>query len=315
MPERKPVQMLRSPWSFRILLASMIVVLGLSYVAILTLGAGSPRILAFSPFAVIGLFGALIANSTGVGGGVVFVPAFSMLRETGIMDVSPAQTVGVSFAIQCFGMTTGSLTWLNRLRRQPAGNPETVQFRQLGLIIAIVLPLSLASMLATQFLARPDPLVSFLLFKIFSITLGMALLFQLFLSRGTRPARKTFEQADYLALTVIGVAGGVATAMFSVGVGELMALYLFLRRFPLELTVASAVMVSAVSVLAGVPYHLIAGNLIFEILVFAAPAVILGGFLAPRLTVWLGAFRLKLGASIWIVTSSAALIAISLQSL
>ncbi|MEE2526839.1 sulfite exporter TauE/SafE family protein [Hyphobacterium sp. HN65] len=299
--------------NFRLLLGTIILLLCLAYGGIVYFAAAAGPLLAFSPFAAIGLFGALVANSTGVGGGVVFVPAFSMLRETGIMDVSPAQTIGVSFAIQCFGMTTGSLTWLNRYRKTPVTDRAANGQDRLWLVIALVLPLSLASMLATQYLARPDPLLSFLLFKIFSIGLGTALLLQLFLSRGNHRARVRFEQADYLALATIGLAGGVATALFSVGVGELMALYLFLRRFPLELTVASAVIVSAISVVAGVPYHLLSGNLVSEILLFAAPAVVLGGFLAPRLAVWLGAFRLKLGAGLWIVISSAALIAMSLQ--
>ena len=100
-------------------------------------------------------------------------------------------------------------------------------------------------------------------------------------NRTERPAE--LSQMDIWALAGIGILGGGATAMFSVGVGELMALYLFLRRFPLEVCVPPAVIVSALSVLSGTPYHLFNGDLVFEILVFAAPAVMLGGFLARRL--------------------------------
>ncbi len=262
----------------------------------------------FWSFFGVGLLGALIANSTGVGGGVVFVPAFSMLRETGVMDLSPSQTVGVSFAIQCFGMSVGSLTWLNRLQTVPDGATSS---RARTTIILICAPLSIGALLFTQLVIQPDPAFAFILFKAFSIILGITLLLQLLMSknRTERPAELT--QTDIWALAGIGILGGGATAMFSVGVGELMALYLFLRRFPLEVCVPPAVIVSALSVLSGTPYHLLSGDLVFEILVFAAPAVMLGGFLARRLAHFLGALKLKLYASIWIIASSLVLIAMS----
>ena len=72
-------------------------------------------------FAPIGVFGAIIANATGTGGGVVFVPAFNAIGGGAIqlqMDIAeliritPDNTVGMSFVIQCFGMSIGTLVWL-----------------------------------------------------------------------------------------------------------------------------------------------------------------------------------------------------------
>ncbi len=298
-----------TPFPFRIAVGCGLALLGLAYVSIWVLGQPDlARLGSFWSFAGVGLLGALIANSTGVGGGVVFVPAFSMLRETGVMDLSPTQTVGVSFAIQCFGMSVGSLTWLSRLRAVP-DTPTSDHAR--GTIILICAPLSIAALLFTQMVIRPDPAFAFILFKAFSVLLGLALLAQLVFSpsKDERPAELT--RTDMWALAGIGVAGGAATAMFSVGVGELMALYLFLRRFPMDVCVPPAVIVSALSVLSGTPHHIAQGDLVFEILVFAAPAVMLGGFLARRLAHALGATRLKLYASIWITVSSLILIALS----
>lgn len=312
MPARKTAQRVRSRWSYRLLLGCLITFLIVSYAAILALVSDSEGLFDFSPFAAVGLFGALIANSTGVGGGVVFVPAFSLLRETGVMDVSPAQTIGVSFAIQCFGMSTGAVTWLNRFRGQHENPEMQCRTQLLGLAILVVTPFSLLSLWFTQYAIQPDPRLAFFLFKLFSIALGLALLLQVLIGRQSSGERQSFSAKDIITLGLIGGAGGAATALFSVGVGELMALYLFLRRFPLDVCIASAVIVSALTVLAATPYHLSAGNVVFEILVFAAPAVVLGGFLARRLAHWLGAFRLKLGTAIWITVSSSILISISL---
>ncbi|MBX2849776.1 MAG: TSUP family transporter, partial [Acidiferrobacterales bacterium] len=68
-------------------------------------------------FFILALFGAIVANATGAGGGVVFVPAFSIL---GIADQS---IIATSFAIQCFGMTAGMIAWRG-FAKQQIGDPE-----------------------------------------------------------------------------------------------------------------------------------------------------------------------------------------------
>ena len=274
----------------------------------LALGEGRDPLMAFWPFSGVGLAGALVANSTGVGGGVVFVPAFSMLRETGTLDISPMQTIGVSFAIQCFGMTVGSLTWLNRFYR-PDIHPVEVSHRpMLWRIIVLVLPPALIALFLAQYALRLDAHLAFLLFKLFSILLGGALLIQLIISRNKGQEREELVRGEAYILAGVGLAGGLATALFSVGVGELLALYLFLRRYPVDICVSTAVVCSAVSVWAGVIHHVEAGHIVWQILIFAAPAVALGGFLARRLAHALGAFRLKFATAIWILTSSLALL-------
>ena len=59
----------------------------------------------FGLFSVLGVIGAIFANATGAGGGVVFVPFFNYL------SFSAQSVVATSFAIQCCGMTAGALTW------------------------------------------------------------------------------------------------------------------------------------------------------------------------------------------------------------
>ena len=285
--------------------------LAIAYITVLALAALTPETLSgFWPFSLVGLAGALVANSTGVGGGVVFVPVFSMLRESGTLALSPDAAVGVSFAIQCFGMTIGGLTWLNRYYRVDVSPAEIAHRPLVGSIIFRVLATALPAMLVTQFALRIDGDFAFLLFKLFSISLGSLLLIQVLFFRQPARDRDSLSERDRLALPLIGAAGGVATAMFSVGVGELLALALFLRRYPVDVCVSTAVIASAISVWTGVVFHILAGNLVWEILVFAAPAVAIGGFLARRLAHALGAYRLKLMTSIWIVGSSLILLSL-----
>lgn len=284
--------------------------LALTYASILAFAPYDPEQLAgFWPFGGLGLAGALVANSTGVGGGVVFVPAFALLRETGIVDLPPEQAVGISFAIQCFGMSAGALTWLNRFYRLESVGSEALLRPVLWSVLARVLVTGLPTLLVMQYFIAVDADLAFLLFKLFSIILGAALLMQLAFSRYTGGDRTTLDRIDQIAIPLIGVAGGSATAMFSVGTGELLALYLFLRRFPLDICVSTAVIASSISVLTGLGLHLNAGHLVWEVLIFAAPAVMLGGFLARRLAHWLGAVRLKLATGLWIIGSSAYLLA------
>mgnify|MGYP001800979368 CR=1 FL=1 len=71
-------------------------------------------------FFPVGIMGAIIANATGTGGGVVFVPIFTALQDgtipipdavLQIATLKPEESVAVSFTIQCFGMSVGALTW------------------------------------------------------------------------------------------------------------------------------------------------------------------------------------------------------------
>lgn len=258
-------------------------------------------------FVLIGLAGASVANSTGVGGGVVFVPAFRLLEQSGALTLDAAGIVGTSFVIQCFGMTVGALTWLNRIYQ--TAPPDTgVDERGFWRIVLIVMACCAPTLWATQAAARPDPLFLFLAFKSFSIVLGLTLLATTWTIHFDAPERRALEPVDFWALGVIGAAGGVATALFSVGVGELLALYLFIRHFPMNTSVGTAVACSALTVILGAPYTIIAHDLAWEVVALAAPGVVAGGFLARRIAHFLGVRLLKTFAALWIIGSSAALI-------
>ena len=91
------------------------------------------------------------------------------------------------------------------------------------------------------------------------------------------------------------------TAWISVGVGEILAVFLLLRGYSIVVAVASAVCLSALTVLAGIPWHIIQHNIIIEILIFAAPGALIGGFIARYIAIWMSPQKLKLFISIWIL--------------
>lgn len=263
----------------------------------------------------IGVLGAVIANTSGTGGGVVFVPVFNALREHGIMTFDPLRVTAASMAIQCFGMTMGGLRWTDRLLHQPvlaASSREVrVRSRDFAMVIFAVLALSLPAMLAMQRLTTVDGQLILLGYKIFSIFLGLALIITTWTINHNRPERARLEKVDIFILLLIAIPGGALTALFSVGVGELVALYLFIRHYPVLLCTGTACVISSVSVLVGIIWHIEVGTISWEIVLLAGPGAVLGGFLARPIALWLGARKLKTLDGTWIVLSAVYLIVLN----
>jgi uncharacterized membrane protein YfcA len=283
----------------------------IGYLTIWAFAPLSPRLIGALWFLPpIGLLGATIANTSGTGGGVVFVPVFNILRSAHIMALNPTQVVAASFLIQCFGMTMGALRWSAGLHHQPRGE-RPVSTADYWRVIGIVLLGSLPVMLATQRLAHFDAHDVLLSFKAFSILLGIAVIATTWTVNRTRETLPQVVALDFVVLAVIGVVGGFVTALFSVGVGEMVALYLFIRHYPVVLCTGAAVTISSISMLAGAPFHILAGNVVWEVVVLAGPGAALGGYLARPIALWLGANRLKTLDGCWIVASSLYLIVLN----
>ena len=287
-----------------------------AYIALAALVPADPALLAklwFLPG--VGVIGAIIANTSGTGGGVVFVPVFNALRELGVMSLAPLSVVGVSMAIQSFGMTMGSLRWTDRLLHQPAPGPleARVRLKDFATVVLAVLALSLPAMLATQRLTAFDQQDVLYAYKAFSIALGCALIAATWTINAARPERTALARGDLIVLLVLAIPGGVLTALFSVGMGELVALYLFIRHYPVLLCTGAACVISAVSCIAGVVWHIAAATIVWEVLLLAAPTAVLGGFLARPIALWLGAKRLKTMDGSWIVLSALYLLWLNAQ--
>lgn len=278
-----------------------------AYIALWALVPTDPELLAklwFLPG--VGVVGAIIANTSGTGGGVVFIPVFNALREWGVMSLAPLSVVGVSMAIQSFGMTMGGLRWTDRLLHQPAPRAleANVQRRDFATVVLAVLALSLPAMLATQRLTAFDQHDVLYGYKAFSIALGCALIAATWTINAARPEHARLARIDLIVLLALAIPGGMLTALFSVGIGELVALYLFIRHYPVLLCTGAACVISAVSCIAGTVWHIEAGTIPWEVLLLSAPTAALGGFLARPIALWLGAKRLKTLDGSWIVLSA-----------
>ncbi len=260
--------------------------------------------LAFLPG--VGVIGAIIANASGTGGGVVFVPIFNALRDHGVMELDPLRVTAVSMGIQAYGMSLGALRWTDRLYHQHEPGPleARVNMRDYWLVCVLVLALSTPALLATQRLTAFDPQQVLMGYKSFSILLGIALIVATWTFNRILPERSSLAPIDLIVLALIAIPGGAITALFSVGIGELVAFYLFLRHYPILLSVGTACVISSASVIAGMFWHVEHGTVQWEVVLLAAPGAMLGAFLARPIALWMGPSKLKTAGGAWIALSA-----------
>ncbi len=243
-------------------------------------------------FSLLGMLGAIFANTTGAGGGVVFIPIFNQLAFT------ESQAVATSFAIQCFGMTAGAVTWWRHYRAEKTVLRLWQGYKK---IIAVTSFFASVGVLLVYYYQLMPPASLHYSFSWFSLVLGGFILATVFLLKPQRESSQLIV-FDYLAFLLIGFVGGVFTAWLSVGVGELLAIYLILRRFDINMAVAAAVVVSAVTVWVAIYQHILVDfQVVWQVVLFAGPSAVLGGIFAKTIVTHLSARRLKLFFAFWLV--------------
>lgn len=240
-------------------------------------------------FSFLGMIGAIFANSTGAGGGVIFIPMFAQLNFT------EQQSIATSFAIQCFGMTAGAVTWCHHYHSQKRNLRLWQGFKRIISVTSISAIIALTGIFVFQ---TPSPTSLHVSFNWFSLLLGLFIILTVYLLKPHRE-RSQIYLYDYLALVLIGFLGGAITAWLSVGVGELLVIYLILRRFDINMAVAAAVVVSARSVWGAISH--VHQSVYWQVLVFAGPSAVLGGIFAKTLVTHMSATRLKLFFAVWLL--------------
>ncbi|ABD54527.1 sulfite exporter TauE/SafE family protein [Jannaschia sp. CCS1] len=267
-------------------------------------------------FFPVGVIGAIIANATGTGGGVVFVPVFAALQDGGIplppeilriATLKPEESVAVSFAIQCFGMSMGALVWAHSIFVKDAlAWNEKVSSQTLMALTLAPLATGLPALLLTQAFIEVDGATLLIWFKVFSLALGVILLIFAWAQRrqAAKDRKIWVSPAELWVLLALGAIGGTVTALFSVGIGEFLAIYLILRRFPTKVAIAVAVWVSVICVIVGVWDGYLGGLVRVELVLIAVPGALIGGILAKGIASALGTLWLKTLASVWIIASS-----------
>jgi uncharacterized membrane protein YfcA len=254
----------------------------------------------YGGFTFLGLLGAIFANATGAGGGVVFVPFFNQ------MDFSVATSVATSFAIQCCGMTAGAITWWSFYQQQKIKcQPAFAQWQPLVRILMLTIPSSILGLWTVQinpqlFAQFSDPNSLHTSFGVFSIGLAVTIFATVFLL-GNGNFNTKLHTYDYIFLPVIALVGGGITAWLSIGVGEMVAVYLIMRRYNVTLAIAAAVILSALTVWGGVIFHLVITQAIYwPVVLFAGAGAVVGGILAKQLVLYFSAKNLKLFFAGWI---------------
>lgn len=255
----------------------------------------------YAGFLLLGVVGAVFANATGAGGGVVFVPFFNQL------GFSPESVVATSFAIQCCGMTAGAITW-HRYYRHHTERASAWRALPAGLMLTI--PASLCGIWAAQYGEHLAPSLTVfrgnlsalhLGFGVFSIVLALAIFASIPLLKKTAFVSR-FTYADVLLLPLVAFVGGAITAWLSVGVGELVAVYLIMRGFSVTMSIALAVILSAASVWGAIAYHVtISQAIVWEVVMFAGAGAVIGGILAKRVVLAFSPTRLKLFFGTWVL--------------
>lgn len=247
-------------------------------------------------FFFLGIGGAIAANSTGAGGGIVFIPAFTSL------GVGELDALGTSLAIQCFGMTAGSISWLSSIHRSEHGGSQVITLTHQLLVWSV--SSAIAGMLIAQYLIPAPSFAITTLFKYFSIFFGLLLLIVTLRKNPQRRTRYHIPRTDIPLVIAVSFAGGMLTSWISVGAGECIAILLFFLGYPTMVSVCIAVCISSATVLSGIPYHIfITESVSWEILVFAAPAAIVGGSIARLFAERLGPIRLKVFFAAWILAT------------
>lgn len=279
-----------SPLAWAVLLPGLVAAY-LLYSAIPETSGTLPPLAERFSFFGLGVVGAIFANSTGAGGGVVFLPVFAKLGLT------ESQAVATSFGIQCFGMSAGALTWTYFYRQRQRSSGQWSAFTPVVVICAVSSIAGLWTVHGIEF-ARPASVT--LLFAVFSLFLGASIL--LASGRGELGPRHSLAPADMIVLIAVAYTGGIITAWLSVGVGEMVAFYLILRRFDATFAVAVAVVISALTVWSAAPQQLLIGDQAYwQIIAFAGPGAIIGGLIARPLVQRLGARRLKTFFGCWLL--------------
>ncbi|TRD11819.1 sulfite exporter TauE/SafE family protein [Erythrobacter insulae] len=263
----------------------------------------------------VGVIGAIIANASGTGGGVVFIPVFNALRDLSDWQLDPLRVTAISMGIQAFGMSVGALRWTDRLLHQPAvqahSNEAPVRYQDYAVTCMLVLAISLPVQLLAQAMIEIDGTTVLIAYKGFSVILGTALIIATWTVNRDAPERAALTRFDWAVLAMLSVPGGFVTALFSVGIGELVAFYLFLRHFPMLLAVGTACVISSISMIAGTLLNQQAGIIAWDIVLLAAPGAMIGAVLARPIALWLGPRKLKTAGGLWIAVSALYLIGIA----
>ena len=233
-------------------------------------GASFARLWPVTPVAVLA---SAFANATAIGGGFLFVPVFILGY-----GLDPLVALPLSLSTQAVGMSSGALGWSRRF----------VAIRPLTLALAGALP----GMVLGTFVWTPSAIQVKGTFGWVSLLVGLAMFLEYRADRRDEREAATRESAvEGVVYWGACLAGGLVTAWVSIGIGEVVALWLLLlHRRRIEVAIGTGVVaLAACSVLgfflhAGLSYAGSSGAAFpWTYLAFTVPGVLVGGYAGARI--------------------------------
>jgi len=233
---------------------------------------------------LFGFFMAILANMTGIEGGMIFVPLFIFL-----FGLSPQEAAGVSMATMVFGLGAGSLAYARQRR---------IDYR-LGLtLLAVSMPGTILGALLTPYLpAKALELILGLLL----VPLGLRMIFRRELGKlqpttqesspgwervwidGGGTAFHYFIRRLPLGLLIYFFIGFVA-GLLGIGGGAIkVPTLILLLGLPPHIALATSVFTMALTALVGGVTHGAIGHVLPAYVLYLVPGVLVGSQVGARL--------------------------------
>lgn len=233
---------------------------------------------------LFGFFMAILANMTGIEGGMIFVPLFILL-----FGLSPQEAAGVSMATMVFGLGAGSLAYARQRR---------IDFR-LGLVLlAVSVPGTIIGALLTPYL--PSKILEVLL-GLLLVPLGLRMIFRrelgklqstmqesslgwgrVWIDRGGTEFRYFIRRLPLGLLIYFFI--GFAAGLLGIGGGAIkVPTLILLLGLPPHIAVATSVFTMALTSLVGGVTHGALGHVLPIYVLYLVPGVLVGSQVGARL--------------------------------
>ena len=235
-----------------------------------------------------GLLGGLFGSGGGTGDGGFYMPALRTLWSRGVIGagfngalLDGARFVSTSLALQAFGLAAGTLAWLH-WGAGPAARGDAEA--RPGRLWAFVLPVIVAAVPAYAIATRADLFITYrsdaaLRLPVILIAIGLVIAGLATRGASASARRAAPGPADTYALFAIGIAGGIAMALISIGLGAAVVVYLLLRGFAPSVAAASATLAALPVAVVGTIAGLDGSNIAWPIVLAGVPGAIAGGAL------------------------------------
>jgi uncharacterized membrane protein YfcA len=230
------------------------------------------------PYIIIGFFGAILGNISAVGGGIVFIPTMVLIYHH-----PPVIALKIAILSQCFGMTSGAISWYSKVKI-----PKTIYM--------LTIPSLLLGSCISSFVFHPSALLVKVLFGPVSVLIGLITLYSLKLNQKESNTEFNLSPKDKILLMLMAFLGGLVTGWIAIGEGEIVSAFLMIfSNISSTLSIALGVtLLSINSLFLGIVHQFFLDGLPWNIAAFTGLGCVFGARLAPRIATVIHPKKLKI---------------------